>query len=179
MTHWRTIVGGAAAVALALGGAAPASAKDEPKSPLIGALAQCRAMTDPAQRLACFDQTSGALIAATESGAVSVVDRGQLRQARRSLFGFAMPRLPFFSGDKSAEDDKGELDSTIIWWRAIGHGRYQLRIADGNAMWETLETSISQTDPRKGQKIVIKRGPLGSYILRLEGQRGVKGKRIG
>lgn len=179
MTHWRKSVSLVAVAIFAVAAPGPAGAKDAPKSPLIAALGACRAMTDAAQRLACFDRTSSVLIKATDSGEVSVVDRGQMRQARRSLFGFSMPRLPFFDGDRSAADDKPELDSTVTWVRAIGNGRYQLRIADGNAMWETLETSIAMDEPRRGQKIVIKRGPLGSYILRLEGQRGVKGRRIG
>ena len=34
-------------------------------------------------------------------------------------------------------------------------------------------------DPRAGDKIVIKRGPLGSYLLRIGSNRAVKGKRVG
>jgi len=32
--------------------------------------------------------------------------------------------------------------------------------------------------PRAGQKIVISKGALGSYFLRINGQIGVKGRRI-
>ena len=126
----------------------------------------------------CFDRTSGALVDAARKGDVQVVDRAQMREARRSLFGFSMPKLPFFSGDRSVEDDQDELATTITSVRAIGHGRFRIAIAQGNAVWETLESPMSLSDPKRGQKIVIKRGTLGSYILRIDGQRGVKGKRV-
>lgn len=161
--------------------AAPSAglAKDPPASPLIGALEACRAESDDARRLACFDRASAALVTATKSGDVSVVDRAQLRQARRSLFGFAMPKLPFFAGDKSAEDAAETLDSSIKSARGLGYGKFQLTIADGNAVWETTESFATMREPRAGDKVQIKRGPLGSYLLKVAGQRGVKAKRVG
>lgn len=167
------------AAALALG-AAPAKAKDPPpQSPLIIALDKCRALTDAVQRLACFDQAAGTLIAATRTGQVRIVDRGELREARRSLFGFSMPKLPFFAGDESGEGLPDELASTIKSARSLGNGKYRIVIADFNAVWETTESSISLDDPRPGQKITIKRGPMGSYFLRIGNERGVKGRRVG
>lgn len=156
-----------------------AKTQKAPTSPFVAALDACRQITDGAQRLACFDRSSAALVGAAASGEVSVVDRAQLSQARRALFGFSMPKLPFFAGDRSGEGDRGELDSTITSARSIGNGRFQIHIADGGAIWETTETYLSLSDPRKGQKIQIKRGPLGSYFLRIDGQRGVKGRRVG
>lgn len=157
-----------------------AVAKDPPApSAHLGSLTACRNIPDNVQRLACYDKAAGDLIAATEKGDVSVVDRAQVRQARRSLFGFNMPSLPFFSGDKSAEDVQDEIESTITATREMNNGRFQIRISDGNALWETLETYRALRSPENGQKITIRRGPLGSYILRINGQRGVKGRRIG
>ena len=146
---------------------------------MIGALSACRAVSDPAQRLACFDKASANLVAATTSGEVSIVDRGQLRQARRSLFGFGMPKLPFFSGDKSADEDSDELKTTVRAARAIGNGKFRITVADGNAVWETTESYTNFDDPEPGQEVVIKRGPLGSYMLRIDGQRAVTGRRVG
>lgn len=166
--------------AIAALGAASASAKGPPpQSPLVSALDHCRTITDPAQRLACFDSTAGTLVAASRSGQVSVVDRGELRQARRSLFGFAMPKLPFFAGDESAGDVTDEITTTIKSANSIGNGKFRFVVAEGNAVWETTQQSITLYDPRPGQTIVIKRGPLGSYFLRINGQRSVKGRRVG
>ena len=165
--------------AIAILGSASAAAKGPPAaiSPYVNALENCRTLTDPAQRLACYDKTAPALIAASKSGEINIVDRGQLRQARRSLFGFSMPKLPFFAGDQSVADTPDQIDSTIKSVRE-GYGRFQIVIADGNAVWETTEESIS-LNPRVGQKITIRRGPMGSYFLRINGQAGVKGRRVG
>lgn len=160
--------------------AGPALAKDPPKqSPLVGALAACRAITDPTERLACYDKEAGALLTATQSGDVSVVDRADLRKARKSLFGFSMPSLPFFSGDESASEVSDTLESTITQANGIGYGKFRITIAEGNAVWETTESYGTMRDPRAGDKISIKRGPLGSYMLRIGKNRGVKGRRVG
>lgn len=160
--------------------AGPALAKDPPKqSPLVGALEACRAMTDPTQRLACYDKEAGALLAAAQTGDVAVVDKTEVRKARKSLFGFAMPNLPFFSGDDSANEVSDTLESTITKAGGIGYGKFRITIAEGNAVWETTETYGTMRDPRPGDKISIKRGPLGSYMLRIGNGRGVKGRRVG
>jgi hypothetical protein len=160
--------------------AGPAFAKDPPKqSPLVGALEACRAIADPTQRLACYDKEAGALLTAAQTGEVAVVDRAEARRARKSLFGFAMPNLPFFSGDKSADEVSDTLESTVTKANGIGYGKYRITIAEGNAVWETTEAYATMREPRSGDKISIKRGPLGSYMLRIGKNRGVKGRRVG
>jgi hypothetical protein len=168
-------------ICIAGAAASPALAKDKPApaSPLVTAIDRCRQISDGAQRLACYDNAAGALVKATNSGEVSVVDRSEVRRVRRSLFGFSMPRLPFFSGDTTAAEVQNQLESTITSVRALNNGYYRLVIADNNAVWETSDSSISFDPPRPGQKIVILRGPLGSYFLRINGQIGVRGRRIG
>ncbi|MCL6699053.1 type VI secretion protein [Sphingomonas sp. NSE70-1] len=161
--------------------AGPALAKDPPKqSPLVGALEACRAIADPTQRLACYDKEAAALVTAAQTGDVAVVDKAEVRKARKSLFGFAMPNLPFFSGDKSADEVSDTLESTVTKASGIGYGKFRMTIAEGNAVWETTETFSTMREPRSGDKIWIKRGTLGSYVLRIgTNKRGVKGKRVG
>ena len=157
-----------------------AIAKDPPKpSPLVGALEACRAIAEPTDRLACYDKQAGALIDAATKGDVAVVDRSEVRKARKSLFGFAMPKIPFFSGDDSADVVSDTLESTIKSANGIGYGKFRMTIAEGNAVWETTEAYGTMREPKVGDKIVIKRGPLGSYLLRIGSNRGVKGKRVG
>src|SRR6476661_1033659 len=153
--------------AIAILGSASAAAKGPPAaiSPYVNALENCRTLTDPAQRLACYDQTAPALIAASKSGEINIVDRGELRQARRSLFGFSMPKLPFFAGDQSAGDTPDQIDTPIKSAREVGYGTFRIVVTEGNAVWETTEQSMG-LDPRSGQKITIRRGPLGSFFLR-------------
>jgi hypothetical protein len=173
----REIVSVVAAAALV---ATPVAAKaPRPISPYVNALDQCRQIADSTQRLACYDRTAGQLVAASRSGEINVVDRGQMREARRSLFGFSMPKLPFFAGDESVGDTPDKIDTTIKAAGDIGYGRYRIILTEGNAVWETTESSMSLHEPRAGQKISISRGPMGSYFLHIDGQRGVKGRRVG
>ena len=166
---------------LGLGTMADARAKPAPAagSPLVMAIDRCRQMTDPAQRLACYDSAAAALLNATNTGEVSIVDRGEVRKVRHSLFGFNLPRIPFFSGDTTANEAQDKIDTTITSVKALNNGYYQLVIADNNAVWVTTDDSINFDPPRAGQKIEIVRGALGNYFLRINGQVGVRGKRVG
>jgi len=159
---------------------ASATAKDPPpQSPLVSEIEACRAIADPAQRLACYDQSAEKLVTAARKGDIAVVDKTEVRKARKSLFGFNMPKIPFFSGDDSADAVSDTLESTIKGVQGIGYGKYRMTIAESDAQWETTETYGTMREPRAGDKIVIKRGPLGSYLLRIGSNRGVKGKRVG
>jgi hypothetical protein len=160
----------------------PALAKEKSVpsgSPLLSAIERCRQMADPAQRLACYDTAAGALVQATTSGEVSIVDRNEVRKVRHSLFGFTLPKIPFFSGDTTAGEGQDKLESTVTSVKALNNGYFQIVIADNNAVWVTTDSNISFDPPRPGQKIEIVRGALGNYFLRINGQVGVRGRRIG
>ena len=167
------------ASALALPGSAHAKEKPVPPSPLVAAIARCHDMTDPAQRLACYDSAAGAFLNATNTGEVSVVDRSEVKKVRHSLFGFSLPKIPFFTGDTTVSEAQDKINSTITSVKALANGYYQIVIADNNAIWVTSDDSINFDPPRAGQKIEIVRGALGNYFLRINGQVGVRGRRIG
>ncbi len=163
--------------------AVPAAAQSSPaprplESRHLTSIEACRSISADEARLACFDREAAALLSASRSGELSVVNRADMRTARRSLFGFALPKLPFFAGDKSADEVPDVLESTVGSARAIANGRYRIQIAAGDAVWETTESRINLSAPRAGEKIVISKGALGSYFLRFNGQNGVKGRRI-
>jgi hypothetical protein len=148
------------------------------QAPLVQALANCRAQSDDAARLRCYDAAAAALTDAAARGSVVLVDQEDVRKTRRSLFGFSLPKLPFFSGDKSADDQQDELTAKIASAGPIGYGKWRIKLEDG-ALWETTEASSAVSDPRAGNEVKIKRGPLGSYMIRIAGQRGLRAKRVG
>jgi len=163
--------------------AGSAAAQSSPTGPPnqsrhLTAIEACRAIGADAARLACFDREAGALVSASRSGELSVVNRADMRTARRSLFGFALPKLPFFAGDKSADEVPDTLDSTIVSAQSIANDRFRIKISAGDAVWETTESPINLSAPRAGEKIVIRKAALGSYFLRINGQNGVKGRRV-
>ena len=156
----------------------PAAAQTAgPEGDALAALASCRALADPARRLACFDSAAASLLKARESGEVQVVNRGEMREVRRNLFGFALPRLPFFKGDKSQEEADDKLETKVTSWRHLGYGKYRI-VVEGGAVWETTEASEAVEPPAPGQPILIRKGALGSYVLRINNQRGLRGRRV-
>lgn len=149
-----------------------------PPDPVAG-IERCRSITAADARLACFDAAASALASARASGEVQLVNRRELREARRGLFGFALPKLPFFRGDDTQDEASSRLDSRITSARGLGYGKYRITIADGDAVWETTESYSTLEPPQAGQPISIRKGPLGSYMVRINNQRGVKGRRVG
>lgn len=170
---------GAMMMTYALVAAGPVHANgQETKSPYVQALAACKAQTDGVARLRCYDDAAGALTTAADRGDLVVLDQQNLKTARRSLFGFSLPELPFFKGDKSADDPQNEITGKIASARSLGYGKWQIKLT-GGAVWETTEASSpTMKPPRADDPIVIKRGSLGSYLLRIGGQRALKGKRV-
>ncbi len=148
------------------------------QSPLVQALETCRLHSDDGAKLRCYEAAAGAMTSAAAEGTIVIVDQQDLSQARRSLFGFSLPKLPFFRGDRSAEDAPDELTANITSARALGYGKWQVKLEDG-ALWETTEASSMISDPRSGNEVTIKRGALGGYMMRIAGQRALRAKRVG
>lgn len=167
--------------AMVLAALVPASAPARPKTQdarsntLIQALSACRAVADEKARLGCYDQASDRLAEAVEKKELVVLDQQEIRETRRSLFGFSVPNIPLFRGESGG--DNGELATTIAGAASLGGGKWRIRL-EGGAIWDTNETWLGLSDPKPGQKIVIKRGTLGNYFLRINGQRGIRGRRV-
>jgi hypothetical protein len=167
---------------MALAALAPAPAPAKPKAQdarsnaLIQALSACRGVADEKARLDCYDKAGARLADAVDKRELVVMDRQEIRETRRSLFGFSVPNIPLFRGESGADD--GKLETTIAGASRLEGGKWQIRLEDG-AIWQTNETRLNLSDPRPGQKILIQRGTLGNYFLRIDGQRGVRGRRVG
>ena len=168
-------------LALAAGLTVPAAAAPARTPAVLQALIDCRTKTDDAARLACFDQAAAGIADATAKKDIVVLDREEVRATRRGLFGFSLPKLNFF-GNKDVENDTGreeiaEVDVVVKSARPFGYQLWQMTMEDG-ATWATSEASTLIT-PKPGSKVNIKRATLGSYFIKVDGGRAVKGKRVG
>jgi hypothetical protein len=131
----------------------------------------CRALADAAARLQCFDAASKLLEEATESRQVVLLDQGEVRKTKRSLFGFSLPKIPFFGeSDEEFKQIEGEIDGI----QALSNGRYQFTVQDAGT-WQTTEGSWLIL--KNGQQFKIKRGAVGSYMLVVNG-RAMRVKRV-
>jgi hypothetical protein len=158
---------------------AGALADDPPvqRPPQFEALVRCRAITEDAARLRCFDAAAAALQAATESRDVVVVDRGQVRESRRRLFGLALPRLPIFGGhDEEEEAQVSTVEGVIASATQNGLGQWQIRLQDG-AVWMQVDNNTIALRPRPGQPVTVRRAALGSFVMRVNNQPGIRVRR--
>lgn len=153
------------------------SAKD-PFDPLRA----CRTIAGDSERLACFDKVTATLVTAADEGDLSVVDREQVRKTRRTLFGFALPDLGIFGRSDKAKD-KDEVDQIEVLNTTIASSRMtpdgiEFKTVEG-AVWLIGSPPRRLMTPRAGQPVEFRKGSLSSYFIRINGQGGVKGRRIG
>jgi hypothetical protein len=165
-----------AAAALAAAGAQPAPNEGRPAA--LSALLQCRGITDEAARLACFDNAAAAFETARVRGDVLVVDRQQVRRTRRRLFGLALPDFNIFGGGERAEDQPQSVEGEIggVSYDG-GRGGWVLTLRDG-AVWAQTDNTTLAVEPRPGHRVVIKRGALGSYMMQVNRQPGIRVRRV-
>ena len=136
----------------------------------------CRAMTDNAARLACYDRAVGNLQQAVAAREVVIVNSADVRKARRSLFGFALPKLSIF-GEKDGTPDVKEIRTKIASARSLGYGKWEIRLEDG-AKWETTEGLRVGEVPGAGDDIRISKGAFGNYFLSVSGGSSVRARRV-
>lgn len=141
----------------------------------FGKLVECRALRDAAGRLACYDREVAALDVAEKNKDVVIVDRAQVRSARRTLFGLNLPRIGLLD-DKDGRDAIKELDTTFRSAGRLADGRVTFTVEDG-ARWTQTDDFAVPGALKTGGKVRITRGALGSYFARPEGRPGFKVER--
>lgn len=180
----KTIVAAAAAVLTAMPALAAEPTPQAPP-PAVAAIFACRDIRADAERLACFDRAAGALDSATKTREVVVLDRAEIRRTRKSLFGFTLPRIGLFGGGKSDptraprevdEEEINAIDAIVAGVSNLPNGRYAIMLEEGGT-WRTTEGWSGAVFPRRGQKVHIQRGPLGSYMLKVQGGRAIRAER--
>ena len=169
------ISGLAAAVAIASlpGQAAPAQERAE----TLSRVTACRAIADNAARLSCYDTAVSALDAAERQGEVVVMDRAQVGEARRQLFGFEMPALPRLFG--AAAEGVPEIDSietTLQSATQLSDNHWVFRLADGG-VWRQIDSDPFRYRPRAGDAVRVRKASLGSFLLTVGDSRAVRVRR--
>jgi hypothetical protein len=175
---WRS--GAAGGVLLACGVAVLAQQPGWPGSAnLVENLRGCRGIAEAEARAACYDANVGTLLVAIDTGEVRLVDREQVRKTRRQLFGLAMPETELLKPDEKdkAEEDSGLFETTISSARQIGPANWRFTTAEG-AVWEINNPPRKIAPIAAGDRVVFKKASLGYYFIRINGQLGVKGRRV-
>lgn len=152
--------------------AMPALAKGPPaiegRPPALKAVVDCRAISDPSARLACYDDAVGKLDTAESTGQVVVLDREAARNVKRQAFGFSIPSINLFAkGEKEEEVD--HLTDTIKSARVRADHKWVFELASGG-VWRQIDTTQFPVDPKAGQSVEVQRAALGSYMLKIDGR---------
>jgi hypothetical protein len=161
--------------------------------PQAGVLA-CRAITDSAARLACFDRETAALASAPASSAAApapapapaatpesnaasaIASAAPVLDAQQSfgVSGSAIAASKEAAGARPAELAK--IEARIVALALTGNGR-TLFTLDNTQVWRQLE-SDGDVLAKLGDTATISRGVLGSYSLHLKSGRGCKVTRV-
>jgi hypothetical protein len=166
----------AAALSLVMSSAASAADKkaqnDTPAQ--LQRLLACKSLADAGQRLACFDREATATEVAIQRSDLVAMDRAKIRSTRRSLFGFSTPSLGIFGRDD--KDAIKQIDGVVSGVSRSMDG-FRVSLQDGSR-WAQTDGKAIALEPRVGHKVTVKRGVLGSYMMSVAGQPGVKVQRV-
>ncbi len=164
---------------LCLFGTAPTGAADtkDARPAIFQKLVDCRTQADAALRLACYDAQVAALDDAETKKELVVVDKAQMKQARKSLFGFSLPKISLFGGGDDADDEEElkVLETTVADARQMNDGNWRIRLPDG-VYWRQMEAKDIFA-PKSGDKIRIRRASMGSYLASINGRAAFRIKR--
>ena len=138
-------------------------------------LLNCRKISDSNVRLTCFDKGSAGIETALSDKDLVVIDRERARNASRSLFGFTSVNFGNLLG---GGEEIRQIDTSIT---SVGHnvdGGLILSLSDGS-VWSQTDDHIVGSDPRRGAKISVRRGALGSFFVSGPSIAQFKAKRVG
>jgi hypothetical protein len=138
---------------------------------------RCRTITDKEARLACFDDAVAKLDTAIDRRDVVVVDREHIRQTKKTLFGLSLPDLNLFGGGDKDVDEISAIDGVVVGVRMDANSAWIVQL-EGGATWRQTDSRPLARDPRPGSKVVIKKAALGSYMMRIDGQNGIRVRRV-
>ena len=160
---------------LSAASATPAGTQEVQGGNAVDAIAACRGIADSTARLACFDKSAEALVRARENKDVVVLDRAEVRKTRRSLFGFALPKIKLFGGGDDGEEELRELTGKVASVGQPERDRWLVKL-DDESRWQTIEPTTFP--PKTGDKARIKRAAMGSFMATFGSGRSVRVKRV-
>ena len=145
----------------------------DPPPAAVQSLLACRALTDSAARLTCYDRAASRVAQAIDTKELVMIDKAKATAIKRALFGYWAPDFAGLLGGGDVKEIVGVVRSAF----QNGEGGWTVKLQDGSTWTQNDDTPIA-LPPRGGDKVTIKRGTLNSYFLRIGSQPGVKAHRI-
>lgn len=130
----------------------------------LDAVLACKTISDPAERVACYDTAVGRLEQAQAQGEVKVITRADVEKVQRESFGFRIPSLPSFA---SGKDDDGKLERVVEPVTSVSSAGGKLRIVlENGSVWQQIDDKAIRT--RKAESAEIFEATFGSYKMKLD-----------
>jgi hypothetical protein len=152
--------------------AAPATS-ERPET--LDGLVACRQIAAAEARLACYDGAVARFDTAQRQGEVVVVDRAQVREARRQLFGFQLPPVTLFDQGERPESLEA-IETTLVRAGQAGENRWVFTLAD-QSVWRQVDSERVTFRNREGEQVRIRRASLGSFLMTIGNSRAVRVRR--
>lgn len=143
---------------------------------ILSRLDACRTIESDSQRLACYDETAAALDTAQREGQVVAVDRRQMTEVRRQLFGFEAPSLSSLFGRSGDDEPVNAVETTLTGASMNGDGKWVFRLADGS-VWLQIDSAAVRFSRDGSPQVRVRRASLGSYQLVVGSSRAVRVRR--
>jgi len=146
---------------------AKAAAGKAARAAAVQNVMDCRSLTEDAKRLTCFDRAVTGMVEAEAKGDVVIIDREQRREVRRQAFGLSLPSLTLFDhGEKGEDADK--ITTTVTEASRGPNGRWLVQL-EGGALWRQTDDADLFKTPHRGSVAIVRRGALGSYFMKVDG----------
>jgi len=133
-------------------------------------VSHCRAIADPASRLACYDQLSGLASAAPAPRAAMPAPASPparpAAQARPAPDAAPMPASSPPGTTYATLRKRSNFDALVVNIDALPHGLFRLHLGDGTA----YDTSMEGARIAQGATVHIRRSPVGTTFVDLPGQ---------
>ncbi len=169
-----SIISGLAAIA-AIAALSGQATPPQQRAETLSRVTACRAISDGAARLTCYDTAVSALDSAERQGEVVVMDRAQIGEARRQLFGFEMPAMPrLFGAEGPASLDS--IETTLQSATQVADNRWVFRLADGG-VWRQIDSDPLRFRPRQGDAVRVRKASMGSFLMTVGDSRAVRVRR--
>ena len=143
-------------------------------------LRECSRIDDPSARLACYDnnmRSAGGAQRSTMPGQVQVQGGGAVATDGRPA-GFGREDLAVPEAARQQVYGPDEITAAITEVREREPGVYAITL-EGGAEWIFAESAGSNyVPPRRGSRVEIRRGAMGSFLMRFDNQTSVRVRRV-
>lgn len=106
------------------------------------------------------------------------MERQQIREVRRQLFGFNAQALPslFNRGEDTPDSEVTAVETNLVSASQDREGKWTFRLADGSD-WHQIDSVPVRFENRHGNEVRVRRAALGSYLLTVGTSRAVRVRR--